>query len=291
VVTDLIARRLADGGKVHFEVEDTAVADITSERPKIHFRRGGEAFEIDCDFIAGCDGFHGITRTSIPEHVLTGYDRIYPFGWLGILSQSPPPEHELIYSYNPRGFALYSMRGPTLSRLYLQCSADEDVDQWPDAKIWDELEARLGGVRPLPRGEVLQKGVTPMRSYVTEPMQYGRLFLAGDAAHIVPPTGAKGMNLAMADIRVLSRAIAEFYRSGSLKLLDAYSTTALRRVWKAQRFSWWMTQMLHLDPSHSAFDRRRQMAEIDYITSSEIGARSLAENYAGLPFDDSFAVS
>jgi p-hydroxybenzoate 3-monooxygenase len=291
VVTDLIARRLADGGKIHFAVEDTAVADITSERPKIHFRRGGEAFEIDCDFIAGCDGFHGITRTSIPEHVLSGYDRIYPFGWLGILSQSPPPEHELIYSYNPRGFALYSMRGPTLSRLYLQCSADEDVDQWPDAKIWDELEARLGGVRPLPRGEVLQKGVTPMRSYVTEPMQYGRLFLAGDAAHIVPPTGAKGMNLAMADVRVLSRAIAEFYRSGSLKLLDAYSTTALRRVWKAQRFSWWMTQMLHLDPSHSAFDRRRQMAEIDYITSSEIGARSLAENYAGLPFDDSFAVS
>jgi p-hydroxybenzoate 3-monooxygenase len=285
VVTDLIARRLADGGEIHFEVEDTTVHDFTSDRPKIRFRSSGEAKEIECDFIAGCDGFHGITRPSIPANALTGFDRIYPFGWLGILAQSPPPEKELIYAYHPRGFALYSMRGPDLSRLYIQCAPDEDIHNWPDSRIWEELHTRLGGVRKLPEGEILQKGITPMRSYVTEPMRYGRLFLAGDAAHIVPPTGAKGMNLAMADVRRLSEAFARFYRSHASELLDAYSDTCLRRVWKAQRFSWWMTQMLHLDPTHSAFDRRRQMAEIDYVTSSETGARSLAENYVGLPFD------
>jgi len=285
VVTDLIARRLADGGIIHFEIEDTAIHDFASEHPRISFRGDGKPQEIECDFIAGCDGFHGISRPSIPASALTGFDRIYPFGWLGILSQSPPPEKELIYAYHPRGFALYSMRGPDLSRLYIQCAPDEDLDNWPDARIWDELHTRLGGVRTLVEGEILQKKITPMRSYVTEPMQHGRLFLAGDAAHIVPPTGAKGMNLAMADVRRLSNALAEFYRSRSTGLLDAYSSTCLRRVWKAQRFSWWMTQMLHLDPTHSAFDNRRQMAEIDYVTSSETGARSLAENYVGLPFD------
>jgi p-hydroxybenzoate 3-monooxygenase len=285
VVTDLIARRLADGGEIHFDVEDTAVRDFTGEHPKIQFRSHGRSQTIECDFIAGCDGFHGVARPSIPASALTGFDRIYPFGWLGILSQSPPPEKELIYAYHPRGFALYSMRGPALSRLYLQCAPDEDIDRWPDGRIWEELHIRLGGVRTLPEGEILQKSVTPMRSYVTEPMRHGRLFLAGDAAHIVPPTGAKGMNLAMADVRFLSNAIAEFYRSHSSELIDSYSDTCLRRVWKAQRFSWWMTQMLHLDPSHSPFDRRRQRAEIDYITGSETGARSLAENYVGLPFD------
>jgi p-hydroxybenzoate 3-monooxygenase len=285
VVTDLIARRLADGGEIHFDVEDTSIHDLAGERPKIRFRSNGQANEIECDFIAGCDGFHGISRPSIPASALTGFDRVYPFAWLGILTQSPPPEKELIYAYHPRGFALYSMRGPTLSRLYLQCVPDEDIKNWPDSRIWEELHVRLGGVRELAQGDILQKSVTPMRSYVTEPMRYGRLFLAGDAAHIVPPTGAKGMNLAMADVRALSNAVIEFYRSGASNLLDAYSGTCLRRVWKAQRFSWWMTQMLHLDPTHSAFDRRRQMAEIDYITSSDIGAKSLAENYVGLPFD------
>ena len=287
VVTDLIARRLADGGEIHFDVEDTAVHDISGDRPRISFRSNGHPEHIECDFIAGCDGFHGIARPSFPTGALTGFDRIYPFGWLGILAQSPPPEQELIYAYHPRGFALYSMRGPGLSRLYVQCTPDEDINNWPDARIWDELHTRLGGVRTLVEGEILQKSVTPMRSYVAEPMRHGRLFLAGDAAHIVPPTGAKGMNLAMADVRFLSNAFAEFYRSRAHALLDGYSDTCLRRVWKAQRFSWWMTQMLHLDPTHSAFDRRRQMAEIDYITSSETGARSLAENYVGLPFDQS----
>jgi p-hydroxybenzoate 3-monooxygenase len=285
VVSDLIARRLGDGGEIHFEVEDTAVHDFNSDRPKIRFRSLGQRQEIECDFIAGCDGFHGITRPSIPGGVLTGFDRVYPFGWLGILAQSPPPEKELIYAYHPRGFALYSMRGPDLSRLYIQCAPEEDINNWPDSRIWEELRARLDGVRELTEGEIVQKSVTPMRSYVTEPMRHERLFLAGDAAHIVPPTGAKGMNLALADVRALANAFAEFYRTRRSEFLDAYSSTCLRRVWKAQRFSWWMTQMLHQDPSHSPFDRRRQMAEIDYITSSETGARSLAENYVGLPFD------
>jgi p-hydroxybenzoate 3-monooxygenase len=285
VVTDLIARRLADQGEIHFEVEDTSVHDFTGDHPKIRFRCNGADEEIACQFIAGCDGFHGITRPSIPSTALVGFDRVYPFGWLGILSHSPPPETELIYAYHSRGFALYTMRGPELARLYIQCAPDEDIDNWPDSRIWEELHARLGGVRNLSEGEIVQKGVTPMRSYVTEPMQCGRLFLAGDAAHIVPPTGAKGMNLAMADVRTLARALTAYFRDGSSAWLDAYSSTCLRRVWKAQRFSWWMTQLLHLDPSHSAFDRRRQMAEIDYVTSSETGAKSLAENYVGLPFD------
>jgi p-hydroxybenzoate 3-monooxygenase len=285
VVSDLIARRLADGGEIHFEIEDTAVHDFTGERPKISFRSLRQTREIECDFIAGCDGFHGVTRPSIPAGALTGFDRVYPFGWLGILAQSPPPEKELIYAYHPRGFALFSMRGPDLSRLYFQCAPEEDINDWPDSRIWEELRTRLGGVRELSEGEIVQKGVTPMRSYVTEPMRHGRLFLAGDAAHIVPPTGAKGMNLAMADVRALANAFAELYRTQRTELLDGYSGICLRRVWKAQRFSWWMTQMLHQDPSHSPFDRRRQMAEIDYITSSETGARSLAENYVGLPFD------
>jgi p-hydroxybenzoate 3-monooxygenase len=285
IVTDLIARRLADGGEIHFEVENTSVHDVLSDHPKVCFRSDGQDQEIECHFIAGCDGFHGITRPSIPEAELSGFDRIYPFGWLGILSQSPPPEKELIYAYHSRGFALFTMRGPELSRLYLQCAPDEDIDNWSDSRIWEELHARLGGVRELSEGKILQKGVTPMRSYVTEPMRYGRLFLAGDAAHIVPPTGAKGMNLAVADVRFLARAFVAFYRSGSTDLLDAYSSTCLKRVWKAQRFSWWMTQMLHVDPNDNAFDRRRQMAEIDYVTSSQIAAKSLAENYAGLPFD------
>jgi p-hydroxybenzoate 3-monooxygenase len=283
VVTDLIAHRLAQGGQILFEVENTSVHDFGSSAPLIRFRHGGRAQEIACDFIGGCDGFHGICRPSIPEAQWRGYDRVYPFGWLGILSDSPPPDKELIYCFHERGFALFSMRGPTVSRLYLQCAPDEDIETWPDQKIWDELETRLGGVRPLKRGKVLQKGVTPMRSYVTEPMQSGRLFLAGDAAHIVPPTGAKGMNLAMADVRVLARAFEAHYKSSRDDLLENYSKTCLNRVWKGQRFSWWMTQMLHRYGSEVDFDTKRQIAEIDYVTGSEAAMTSLAENYAGLP--------
>jgi p-hydroxybenzoate 3-monooxygenase len=287
VVTDLIAKRLADGGQILFEVEDTSVHDFESDHPFIRFSHGGKPQEIACDFIAGCDGFHGICRPTLPGSSWTEYDRVYPFGWLGILSESPPPDKELIYAYHQNGFALFSMRGPNLSRLYLQCAPDEDADKWSDDQIWDELETRLQGVRPLKRGKILQKSVTAMRSFVAEPMQYGRLFLAGDAAHIVPPTGAKGMNLAIADVRVLSEALERFYRSGATEGLAKYSQTCLRRVWKGQRFSWWMTQMLHKydEGQYAAYDSKRQLAELDYVTSSEVAAASLAEQYSGLPFD------
>ena len=285
IVKDLIARRLADGLPILFEVSDTGVHDIDGKAPKIRFKHKGEAQEIACDFIGGCDGFHGVCRPSIPESVLTSYDREYPFGWLGILSESPPPEDELIYSYNDRGFALYTMRSPELARLYFQCAPDEDIYKWPDARIWEELHLRLGGVRKLAEGKIVQKGVTPMRSFVVEPMQHGKLFLAGDSAHIVPPTGAKGMNLAFADVRMLSRAIAEYYKSGKTEKLDGYSHAVLPRVWKGQRFSWWMTSLLHHFPNENAFDRRRQIAELEYLVSSRAAATTLAENYSGLPID------
>jgi p-hydroxybenzoate 3-monooxygenase len=285
VVKDIVARLLADGQQLLFEVENVSIHDFTGDRPKIRFRHQGVAKEIDCDFIGGCDGFHGICRPSFPEGLLQVFEREYPFGWVGILSESPPPEDELIYTYHDRGFALFTMRSPTLARLYLQCAPDEDIDNWPDARIWDELRIRLNGVRPLAQGTMLQKGITPMRSFVVEPMQTGRLFLAGDSAHIVPPTGAKGMNLAVADVVVLSRALEAFYRSSRTDLLEAYSKTCLARVWKAQRFSWWMTQMLHCFPDESAFDRRRQLAELAYVAGSTAAATALAENYAGLPME------
>jgi len=287
VVTDLIAKRLADGGQILFEVEDVSVHDFSDDRPRIRFRHQGKAQEIACDFIAGCDGFHGICRPSLPAGSWREYDRVYPFGWLGILAESPPPDKELIYSYHANGFALYSMRGPQLSRLYLQCPPDDDADKWSDQQIWEELETRLQGVRQLKRGNILQKGVTQMRSFVAEPMRFGRLFLAGDAAHIVPPTGAKGMNLAMADVRVLSRAFEDFYRRKRNEGLESYSATCLRRVWKGQRFSWWMTQMLHR--YHGAefgdYDMKRQLADLDYLTGSKAAMVSLAEQYAGLPME------
>ena len=289
VVTDLIAHRLAQGGRILFEVSDVSVHDFADGKnsPTIRFTHEGKAEAIECDFIAGCDGFHGICRPSLPAGSWTGYDRVYPFGWLGILSESPPPEKELIYAYHENGFALFSMRGPDLSRLYLQVKPDEDIEAWSEDRIWSELETRLQGVRPLKRGKILQKGITPMRSYVAEPMQYGRLFLAGDAAHIVPPTGAKGMNLAMADVRVLARAFDAQFHKNDGGLLERYSSTVLRRVWKGQRFSWWMTQMLHRvhGGEYAAFDMKRQLAELDYVASSEAASRSLAENYAGLPID------
>jgi p-hydroxybenzoate 3-monooxygenase len=285
VVRDLVERRLADGGPLLFEVGEVGIHDLTSKRPKVRFTHEGRAQQIECDFIAGCDGFHGICRPSIPDGVLSVFERDYPFGWLGILSESPPPDHELVYSYTDRGFALYTMRSPTLARLYLQCEHEEDIESWPDRRIWDELHKRLGGARKLEEGKVLQKSVTPMRSFVVEPMHYGRLFLAGDSAHIVPPTGAKGMNLAFADVVVLSRALDSFYKENVSDRLENYSAACLRRVWYAQRFSWWMTQIMHRFPHESAFDRRRQLSDLDYLTSSKVAATSLAEQYVGLPLD------
>ena len=285
VVKDLVAQRRADGGPLLFEVDNVSVHDLTSNRPQIRFTHAGKNEVIDCDFIAGCDGFHGICRPSIPAERMRIFDRDYPFGWLGILSESPPPEHELIYSYTDRGFALYTMRSLSLSRLYLQCDHDEDIANWPDNRIWDELHKRLGGSRKLQEGKMLQKGITPMRSFVAEPMQYGRLLLAGDSAHIVPPTGAKGMNLAFADVVYMSRALDHHFKRNDNARIESYSDTCLRRVWKAQRFSWWMTQIMHVFPDETLFDRRRQLADLDYLTSSETAARSLAEQYVGLPLD------
>jgi p-hydroxybenzoate 3-monooxygenase len=285
VVKDLVNARLAAGGQVLFESENVAVRDLERAKPTIRFRRNGQAGELACDFIAGCDGFHGICRPSI-QNALTTYERVYPFGWLGILAEAPPSADELVYAYHDRGFALLSMRTQQLSRLYLQCAHDEEIGNWPDHRIWQELHLRLASEGwTLTEGPIVQKGITGMRSFVIEPMQYGRLFLAGDAAHIVPPTGAKGLNLAVADVRVLARAMTEFYRSGNRELLDRYSETCLRRVWKVQRFSWWMTSMLHLFDTDNAFDRRRQLGELDYVTSSRAAQQSLAENYVGLPFE------
>ncbi|HZL40723.1 MAG TPA: 4-hydroxybenzoate 3-monooxygenase [Pseudolabrys sp.] len=283
IVKDMLERRLADGGPLLFEVDGVSIHDVTTKQPKIRFTHDGKAQEIVCDFIAGCDGFHGICRPSFPDGVLNVFERDYPFGWLGILSESAPPDHELIYSYTDRGFALYTMRSMSVARLYLQCDHDEDIENWPDARIWDELHKRLGGARQLAEGNILQKGVTPMRSFVVEPMQHGRLYLAGDSAHIVPPTGAKGMNLAFADVVFLSRALNAHYKQKRDDLLENYSATCLRRVWKAQRFSWWMTQIMHRFPHETAFDRRRQLADLDYLVGSDAAAKSLAEQYVGLP--------
>jgi p-hydroxybenzoate 3-monooxygenase len=286
VVRDLIKARLDAGEPLYFEVAETTIHDFAAAAPKIRFRHNGEPQEIRCDFIAGCDGFHGISRPTIPAGELQLYERVYPFGWLGILAESRPPSEELIYCHHERGFALFSMRTPEITRLYLQCEPDEDLARWPDARIWEELELRLGASDlSLQEGAIIQKGVTPMRSFVAEPMQSGRLFLAGDAAHIVPPTGAKGMNLAVADVRVLARAFAEFYRTGRTELLDGYSAACLRRVWRAEHFSWWMTQLLHRFPDATPFQRKLQISELDYVTSSRAAATALAENYVGLPFD------
>jgi len=290
VIEDLNKARLAAGGQIFFEAEEVSVHDFgpsNSSKPRIKFCKDDKTQELTCDFIAGCDGSHGVCRSSIPPDALALYERNYPFGWLGILAEAPPSSDELIYCYHDRGFALHSMRSPSITRLYLQCAPDEDLTPWTDERIWQELHARfatLEGWR-LNEGTIVQIGVTGMHSYVVEPMQFGRLFLAGDAAHIVPPTGAKGLNLAIADVRVLARALADFYASGRRDLLDQYSQTCLRRVWRVQRFSWWMTSMLHRFGSDNAFDRRRQLAELDYVTSSRAAAQSLAENYTGLPLD------
>ncbi|SEK88272.1 4-hydroxybenzoate 3-monooxygenase [Nonomuraea pusilla] len=283
VVKDLIEARLAAGGDIRFDVENVALHSLESQ-PYVTF---GDGERLDCDVIAGCDGFHGVSRPSVPEGVLRTFEREYPFAWLGVLAEVTPSAEELIYARNERGFALHSMRSPTVSRFYLQVPPDVDADDWPDERIWDELRARLETVPgfTLATGPIIEKGVTPMRSFVVEPMQYGRLYLAGDAAHIVPPTGAKGLNLAVADVRVLTEALDAYFRDGSTALLDGYSAACLRRVWRAQHFSWWMTTLLHTFDEDDDYGRRLQLSHLDYVTSSEAAATTLAENYVGLPFD------
>jgi p-hydroxybenzoate 3-monooxygenase len=286
VVRDLIDLRETSGGEIWFESQEVRIDGFLGDSPEIAFRSNGQNHQVHCDFIAGCDGFHGICRPAIPAGVLTFFDKTYPFAWLGILAEAPPSSHELIYARHDRGFALHSMRSPAVTRLYLQCEPDENLEAWPDSRIWDELDARLETNTgfSLARGPIIRRDVTPMRAFVTEPMQHRRLFLAGDSAHIVPPTGAKGLNLAAADVRALGHALARFYHSGNQQDLETWSRTRLRRVWRAQHFSWWMTSMLHRFPAEDAYDRRRQLAELDNIVSSRAAARNLAEDYSGLPF-------
>ena len=281
VVKDLILARLEAGAPVLFEVDDVTVHELETVRPLIRFRHDGGDHELECDVLAGCDGFHGVCRPSIPDGLLRMFSREYPYGWLGILAAVAPSNDELVYTHHERGFALRSLRSPELSRLYLQCRPDEDLDEWPDERIWEELRLRVGA---LEEGPVLEKGVTGMRSVVVEPMQHGRLFLAGDAAHIVPPTGAKGLNLAIADVRVLAEAIVDFYRTGTTTALDSYSARCLARVWRAEHFSWWMTSMLHRPDRPDDFDLKLQLSQLRYVTSSNAAATSLAENYVGLPW-------
>jgi p-hydroxybenzoate 3-monooxygenase len=281
VVKDLIAARLEAGGDVRFETDDVRVLDLDTERPRV--TAAGET--IEADFVIGADGFHGICRDLLPD--TTFYERGYPFGWLGILAEAPPSSRELIYCRHERGFALHSMRSPWITRMYLQVPADEDIAEWPDERIWHELHTRFAtddGFR-LTEGPLLDKSITPMRSFVCTPLQHGRLYLAGDAAHIVPPTGAKGMNLAIADVRLLSRALAAYYLAGRHDLLATYTEDALKRVWRATHFSWWMTTMLHPDPHDDAFAEQLANAQLGYVTSSRAMATSLAENYTGLPYD------
>ena len=285
IVKDMIAVRLAAGGEILFEAAAHAIEGLDTEKPVIRLKHDGVDKVLACDFVAGCDGFHGIARDAFPTDLLSPYDRTFPFAWLGMLAEAPPSADELIYCHHQNGFALFTMRSPTLSRLYLQVEPDEDVANWPDDRIWSELNLRLGknhGIK-VNEGPISQKTVTPMRSFVAEPMRHGRLFIAGDAAHIVPPTGAKGMNLAVADIDVLAKALVAFYQQNSSDRLDTYTRDCLKRVWRAQHFSWWMTSMLHRLPGLSAFDARRQLAELETVTSSQAGATFLAENYTGLP--------
>jgi p-hydroxybenzoate 3-monooxygenase len=302
VVKDLYAARLEAGGQILFGTAATGLSDLETETPKVRFRRGarldleagGIRFEQDteeeelvCDFVVGADGFFGPCRSHVPEGVRKEHARTYPFGWFGILVEGPPSTEELIYALHERGFALVSTRSPEVQRLYFQCDPHDEVANWPDERIWEEMQARLKTEDgwTLEEGKIFQKNIVQMRSFICEPMQHGRLFLAGDAAHIVPPTGAKGMNLAVADIRVLSRGLTEFYGSGRTDLLESYSETCLRRVWKASRFSWWMTSMLHRFHDDDEFRYRLQLAELDYVTSSRAASTSLAENYVGLPME------
>jgi p-hydroxybenzoate 3-monooxygenase len=288
VVRDLIGASLDRGCELHFEVGDVTVHDLDTGRPKVSYGEDGVTHELECDFIAGCDGFHGVCRPSIPDEFLTEYEYTYPFSWLGILADAAPATEELIYAWHEHGFSLYTMRSSTVSRLYLQVAADEDIERWPDGRIWEELQTRQAteGWR-VNEGEIIDKAITPMRTYVCEPMRFGQLFLAGDAAHIVPPTGAKGLNLAVNDVRLLAAALTRWYGTGSRDGLAAYSDTALRRVWRAQDFSNYMTQLLH-DLGTGEFERMLQLARLDYLERSTAAATSLAENYSGLPATPDF---
>jgi p-hydroxybenzoate 3-monooxygenase len=285
VTRDLIAARLAGDGPIVWEAAEVALRDIETGRPRLGYRLGGAEHELACDFIAGCDGFHGVSRSSLPASSQT-FERTYPFGWLGILADVPPCSDELIYASHPRGFALASMRSPTRSRYYIQCSLDEKIEEWPDERIWDELKRRLGpeAAPHVTMGPSIEKSIAPLRSFVSTPMQHGRLFLAGDAAHIVPPTGAKGLNLAASDVHYLCRALVAHYGKKDDTPLRAYSDTALARVWKAERFSWWMTMLLHRLHAETSFEAQMQRAELDYLASSRAAQTALAENYVGLPF-------
>ncbi|HUQ29240.1 MAG TPA: 4-hydroxybenzoate 3-monooxygenase [Usitatibacter sp.] len=287
VVKDLIQARLEAGGAIHFGVSDVAVRDPLAARPAISFRHEGRERAIGCDFVAGCDGSHGVSRHSLPDGTLERHERMYPFAWFGILVEAAPSSDELIYARHDRGFALVSTRSPTLQRMYFQCDPAEDPGTWSDDRIWSELRSRLetkDGWEPV-EGPITQKVVVGMRSLVLEPMRYGNLFLAGDAAHVVPPTGAKGLNLAASDVRVLARALQHFYSAGDRAALDEYSAQCLKRVWKAQRFSWWLTTLLHRSDADTSFDRYRQLAELEYLVTSRAAMTSFAENYVGLPLD------
>jgi p-hydroxybenzoate 3-monooxygenase len=285
ITKDLMDARAGAGASTVYQAYDVLPHDFDGERPFITYRFDGKEQKIECDFIAGCDGFHGVCRKAVPPDAIQNFERVYPFGWLGLLSDTPPVSEELIYIRHDKGFALCSMRSPTRSRYYLQCSLAEQVDDWSDERFWDELKLRLDdeGKRRLVTGPSIEKSIAPLRSFVAEPMRFGRLLLAGDAAHIVPPTGAKGLNLAASDVRYLSQALIEFYKDKSSAGLEHYSERALARVWKAERFSWWMTMLLHTFPD-SAFDQKMQLAELDYIFKSRTAATAFAENYVGLPF-------
>jgi p-hydroxybenzoate 3-monooxygenase len=277
---------LAERDQPVFEATDVALHEMAAGQPYVTYGKDGETHRLDCDFIAGCDGYHGVSRQSIAAEAGRSYERVYPFGWLGIMADVPPCDHELIYSSHERGFALATMRSKTRSRYYVQVSLEEKLEDWPDERIWDELAIRLGpkAAAGMTRGPLIDKSIAPLRSFVFEPLRHGRLFLAGDAAHIVPPTGAKGLNLAASDVHYLFEALAGFYRTGSQAGLDAYSGQALARVWKAERFSWWFTNLMHRFPGADPFTRKMQIAELDYLRHSKAGAAAMAENYVGLPF-------
>jgi p-hydroxybenzoate 3-monooxygenase len=287
VTRDLMNARQAAGLPTVYEADNVAIHGWDTDRPSVTYRKGDETHEIECDFIAGCDGFHGVCRASVPPDKLQTFEKVYPFGWLGVLSRTPPVSEELIYANHERGFALCSMRSHTLSRYYVQCSLDDRVEQWSDAMFWDELRARLdpAAAEALVTGPSIEKSIAPLRSFVTEPMRFGRLFLAGDAAHIVPPTGAKGLNLAATDVTYLGRGLIEYYRDRSTAGIDHYSARALRRIWKAERFSWWFTTLMHKFPETGAFGQRMQRAELDYLVGSQAARTTMAENYVGLPLE------
>ena len=284
---DLIRRRLDQGCEFAFEAQNVQPIDVKSDTPRVRYTCDGIEYEVECDFVAGCDGYHGVCRQTIPDNLLKTFERVYPFGWLGILVEKPPVSDELVYANHERGFALCSMRSETRSRYYVQCPLTDKPEDWSDDRFWEELALRIGPglAGQLQVGDSFEKSIAPLRSFVAEPMRHGNMFLAGDAAHIVPPTGAKGLNLAVSDIRILSRALCEHYKSGNNKYLDNYSALCLKRVWKVERFSWFMSTMLHQFPDFSSFEKRMQRAEFDHIAGSETASRSLAENYVGLPLE------